>query len=178
MTQPQQFIPCSSYEDSFWSFACANIRATSGTSLASFNASTNPQNVSFVFLALLYCCIFIYTVPWLPSVFLPPTPKLPVLLVFHWIPICIIEFTDISSNHLTYDWYAAFFWNSCQACLQNKMRLEMMQFTVFGCWCGAVVLFHPLILCLCVYSSVSAATCGLTIYGFFTLPKYITNQPS
>lgn len=150
MTQPQQFLPYSSYEDS-WSFAHASIRAASGTSLASSNATMNPQNVSFVFLALVWCSIFIYTVSWLPLVFLPPTPRLPVLLVFQWIPVCITEFTGTCSNHLTYDyWYATFFWNSCQACLQNKMRLEVMQFTPSGCWCAVVVLFHLLILCLCL----------------------------
>lgn len=171
MTQPQQFIPYSSYEDSFWSYAYANIRAASGTSLASSNATMNPQNLSFVFLALVWCCIFIYTVPWLPLVFLPPTPRLAVLPVFQWIPICIIEFTGTCSNHLTYDGYATFFWNSCQACLHNKMRLEMMQFTLSGCWCGVVVLFHPLILCLCVYGRVFVTMCGLTIYVLFHSSK-------
>lgn len=111
MSQPQQFIPCSSYEDSFGSYACANIRAASGTSLASSNVATNPQNVSFVFLALVYCCIFIYTIPWMPSVLALHSKTASAsceALAVQWIPICIIEFTDMSSNHLTYDWYAIF----------------------------------------------------------------------
>lgn len=120
VTQPQQFIPYSSYEDSFWSFALANIRVASGASSASSNATTSPPRIFPLCSSFGLLLYFHLHSPLTLFSFLAPPPKLPVLLVFQWISICIIEVTDMCSNHLTCDWYAAFFWNSCQACLQNS----------------------------------------------------------
>lgn len=162
VTQPQQFIPYSSYKDCFWSFAPANIRAASGFSSASSNATTSPPKFFLCVLSFGLLLYFHLHSPLTPFSFLAPCSKTASAS-------CVS--VDPNFYHRIYRYVQQSFnlWLVCSlflvfvSGLSSEQWLEIMQFTVSGCWGGVVVLFHPLSLCLCVCSRVSACTCGLTI---------------
>lgn len=149
VTQPQQFIPYSSYEDSSWSFACANIRAASGASSTSSNATTSPPRIfplCSYFGLLLY---FHLHSPLTLFSFLAPRSKTASAS-------CVSM--DLNLYHRSYRYVHQSFnlWLVCSLFLEfmsglsSEQWLEIMRFTVSGCWGGVVVLFHPVSLCLCL----------------------------
>lgn len=105
-------------------------------------ATSHPhKNVYLLIVVLVYCYILLYIISWLPLVFLPSLQKLPVLLVFQWVPVCFPDLTHTCSSDSSCDLHATLLGIKVRFVFRTLVRNHALHRYSNGRG-GVVVFFH------------------------------------